>query len=352
MSDQRDHGASPLTSRRRFGATGLAVCPIVLGTMQFGWTLSSVESMRVLDRYRELGGNVVDTADMYGGDQSVESFRHNRAHVGTSEEIIGRWLETRSCRDEFVLDTKVRARMWDGPDGEGLGRAHVTRAVEDSLRRLRTDTLDILWAHWPEPGDDLVEFLSVAADLIAAGKVRFLGTSNFCDFAGNGDRLSPMLQLAAADAGLPSVAAEQPRYNLLNRAEYETTLQALTLRHDLGIMTYSSLASGFLAGAATPDDTAGSDARERQLSRYRTPAGWELLDRITAIAATHGTTRSAVALAWTLAQPGVTATIIGPQAIGELEDAAPAATLTLDRHELDMLTAASWWASEPEFVVW
>jgi aryl-alcohol dehydrogenase-like predicted oxidoreductase len=337
---------APLAARRGFGGTGLTVCPIALGTMQFGWTLSSVESMRVLDHYRELGGNVVDTADMYGGDQSVESFRHNRAHVGMSEEIIGRWLRSRGCRDEFVLGTKVRARMWDGPDGEGLGRAHVLRAVDDSLRRLRTDAVDILWAHWPEPKDDLAEFLAVAADLIAAGKIRCLGTSNFCDFAGNGDRLSPLLRLAA-EAGLPGVAAEQPRYNLVNRLEYETRLRGLTLEHNLGIMTYSSLASGFLAGAA---EAAG--ARKRQLSRYDTPAGHALLDRIAAIAAAHDTTRAAVSLAWTLAQPGVTATIIGPQTLGELDEAVPAAALTLAQHEVDELTAASWWGSEPEFVRW
>jgi len=343
--------ADALSRRRRFGATELQVSPIALGTMQFGWTLSGVAAMAVLDRYRELGGNVIDTANMYGGDQSVESYQHNRAHVGMSEEIIGRWLQSQSCRGDFVLNTKVRARMWDGPDGEGLGRAHVTRAVDDSLRRLRTDHIDVLWAHWPEPDDDLAEFLAVAGELIDAGKIRFLGTSNFSDFAGNGDRLSPMLELAAANPALPTVVCEQPRYNLLNRAEYETRLQELATECDLGIMTYSSLASGFLAGdIAAPADSDG--VRSRQLSRYCTPAGWLLQQRISSIAAVHHTTKAAVALTWTLAQPGITATIIGPQNIEELESAAPAGDLVLNSEELALLTDASWWSSEPEFVVW
>ena len=240
-----------LGTRRPLGRTGLTVCPIALGTMQFGWTMSDVEAMRLLDAYAGSGGNLIDTANMYGGDQSVESFEHNRAHVGVSEDVIGRWLKTRGARDTVVLSTKVRARMWDGDDGEGLSRRHIILAVEDSLRRLRTDYLDILYAHWPDPGSEPREWLGAFGELQAAGKIRHVGTSNFCGFGDFGDLLTPLLELATASE-LPSVELEQTRYNLLNRRDFESGLQAIAARDGLGIVTYSSLASGFLAGRYPP----------------------------------------------------------------------------------------------------
>lgn len=341
-----------LSVRRRLGATGLDVCPLGLGTMQFGWTASDVMSMRVLDAYADAGGNLVDTANMYGGDQSLESFAASRVHVGVTEDIVGRWQESRGARDRIVLSTKVRARMWDGPDGEGLTRRHVERAVDDSLRRLRTDHVDVLYAHWPEPGDgDPEEWLETFGDLVRAGKVRYAGTSNFVDFAGQGDRLSPLLALAARDERFPAVAVEQPRYNLLNRAEYEATLQGIAEREGLGIVTYSSLASGFLAGAWRRDTPADSD-RAGFVAQYRTEAGWALLDALDRMAADRDVTVAAVSLAWTLAQPGVTATLVGADAIPQLAACAPAVELRLEPAELDELTRLSWTASTPEFVGW
>jgi aryl-alcohol dehydrogenase-like predicted oxidoreductase len=181
--------------------------------------------------------------------------------------------------------------------------------------------------------------------------VRYAGTSNFVDFAGQGDRLSPLLALAAGDRRFPRIAVEQPRYNLLNRAEYEATLQPIALREGLGIVTYSSLASGFLAGAWRRDTPADSD-RAGFVAQYRTAAGWALLDALDRMAAARDVTVAAVSLAWTLAQPGVTATLVGADAIPQLAACAPAAGLTLTAAELDELTRLSWTASTPEFVGW
>jgi len=347
-SSSRDH--IDLGARRLLGRTGLTVCPIALGTMQFGWTMSDVDAMRLLDAYAGGGGNLIDTANMYGGDQSVESFAHNRAHVGMSEDVIGRWLTTRNARDTVVLSTKVRARMWEGDDGEGLTRRHIVRAVEDSLRRLRTDYLDILYAHWPDPGSDPCEWLGVFGELQAAGKVRHVGTSNFCGFGDFGDLLTPLLELATA-GDLPSVEVEQTRYNLLNRRDFESRLQAIATQNGLGIVTYSSLASGFLAGRYRPGVEATGD-RAPFVSQYRTERGWEVLAALQRIGDARDVPVAAVALAWSLGRAGVTATIIGPDSIQELADCALACTTELELREAEELTRLSWYESEPEFVEW
>jgi aryl-alcohol dehydrogenase-like predicted oxidoreductase len=339
-----------LAARRPLGRTGLHVCPVGLGTMQFGWTASDVDSMRILDAYAGAGGNLIDTANMYGGDQSSESFALNRAHVGVSEDIIGRWLATRGQRSGLVVTTKVRARMWDGPDGAGLTGAHIRRAVDDSLRRLRSDHVDVLYAHWPDPAAEAEEWLAVFGELVQAGKVLAVGTSNFCGFAGFGDLLTPLLDLADG-IGLPRMQVEQPRYNLLNRGEYEDALQAIALREELGIVSYSSLAGGFLSGSVRPGQVPAG-ARSGHLTQYCSAAGWALLERLSQIAHGHHVPVAAVSLAWVLAQPGVTATLIGPDAVDLLAAASYAASLQLDDAELAALTGLSWPASAAEFVDW
>jgi aryl-alcohol dehydrogenase-like predicted oxidoreductase len=342
--------SSSLQARRTLGSTGLSVCPVAIGTMQFGWTASDVDSMRILDAYHQSGGNLFDTANMYGGDQSLESFTENKAHVGVSEDILGRWLEDRGVRDEVVVTTKVRARMWDGPDGEGLNRAHIIRAVDGSLRRLRTDRVDVLYAHWPDPEADESEWLAAFDDLVRAGKVGAVGTSNFVDFAGFGDLLTPLIELAERE-GLSPIQVEQPRYNLVNRTEYEARLQGIAGQRDLGIVTYSSLAGGFLAGAVHPGNTP-SGARGRHLAQYCNARGWALLELLGQLAERHNIPIASVSLAWTLAQPSVTSVLIGPDAIEQVAQASHAPGLTLDADELAALHSLSWGESPAEFVDW
>lgn len=339
-----------LTTRRALGRTGIDVCPVALGTMQFGWTVTDVDSMRLLDAYTGAGGNLLDTANMYGGDQTVESFELGRAHVGVSEDVIGRWLASRGARDRVVIGTKVRARMWDGPDGEGLGRRHILRAVDDSLRRLRTDHVDVLYAHWPDPDSDPHDWLAAFGELLTAGKVRHIGTSNFCGFEEFGDLLTPLLKLAVP-GGLPRVEVEQPRYNLLNRREYESRLQSIAVREGLGIVTYSSLASGFLTGRYRAEEPP-TGYRGRFVQQYCTERGWSLLSALERIASARGIPIAAVALAWTLGQAGVTATIVGPDSVAELAACADACQCLLETREAEQLAQLSWPVSEPEFVEW
>lgn len=340
-----------LERRRRLGSTDLDISPVVLGTMQFGWSVTDVEAMRILDAYLWAGGNAIDTANMYGGDQTVQMFAANEAHVGVSEDVIGRWLQTRRCRDATVVTTKVRARMWRGADGEGLNRRHIVRAVEDSLRRLRTDHVDVLYAHWPDPFADPEEWLGAVGDLIRSGKVRHAGTSNFCGFDDNGDQLTPLLTHADRDPNAARIQVEQPRFNLLNRDEYETDLQGLAVRHGLGIVCYSGLAAGFLAGRFR-EDRPPEGPRAAYAQQYCNPAGWELLARLGEVAERHRAPLASVSLAWALAQPGVTGVIVGPDSTTELAEASHAPDVHLTQEELAMLDQCSAAAANPEFVTW
>jgi len=319
--------------------------------MQFGWTASDVQAMQILDAYTEHGGNLIDTANMYGGDQSVESFQSNKTRVGVSETIIGRWLHTHNRRHQVVLTTKVRARMWEGADGAGLTRRHIERAVNDSLQRLRTDHIDVLYAHWPDPSAVAEEWLETFADLIRCGKVRVAGTSNFCGFESFGDLLTPLIRLADGDSRYARIRVEQPRFNLLHRAEYESALQSIARKEQLGIVTYSSLASGFLAGAIalrqTPNGT-----RAKHLAQYCTGEGWRLLEGLHHIARDRNAPVASVSLAWTLAQPGISSAIIGADRIDQLAEASYAPALTLDPGEMDLLSRLSWRSSKAEFVEW
>jgi aryl-alcohol dehydrogenase-like predicted oxidoreductase len=337
--------------RRPLGSTGLRVSPVALGTMQFGWTASDVRAMQILDAYTEYGGNLIDTANMYGGDQSIESFEPNKEHVGISETIIGRWLHSRNRRHQVILTTKVRARMWDGPDGAGLTRKHIVRAVNDSLRRLCTDHIDVLYAHWPDPSAVAEEWLETFGDLIRSGKVGVAGTSNFCGFESFGDLLTPLIRLADGDSRYARVQVEQPRFNLLHRSEYEWALQSIAEKRNLGIVTYSSLASGFLAGAI-PLRQMPYGTRAKHLAQYCTEEGWRLLEELHHIARNRNVPVASVSLAWTLAQPGISSAIIGPDRIEQLAEASYASALTLDPAEVDSLNRLSWRSSKAEFVEW
>ena len=332
-----------LAARRALGWTDLSVSPVALGTMQFGWTLSDVESMELLDAYVGAGGNFIDTADMYGPNQNWRSYARCKPHLGMSEDIIGRWMADRGNRSELVIATKVRAPMWDGPDGGGLGRKHLMRAVDDSLRRLRIDVIDLYQAHGPDPNVSLDETFTTFEELITAGKVRYVGVSNFA-VAG---LLDAVVELTS-QPGYPRLASEQPRYNLVNRAEFEDHLQELALKHRTGVITYSSLASGFLAGKYRRNNTPDG-VRTRYVGQYLNEAGWALLDELDSLAARHGATPAAVALAWILAQPGITAAIAGANSIAQFEDWARAGDVTLERGEVRRLGELGWRTSKPEY---
>jgi aryl-alcohol dehydrogenase-like predicted oxidoreductase len=236
--------------------------------------------------------------------------------------------------------------MWDGDDGQGLSPAHIRRAAEDSLRRLGIDTIDLYQAHWPDDQVRLEETLGAFQDLIDAGRVRHVGTSNF-----PAETLTRLLELSQSGR-YPRIAAEQLRYNLVNRAEYEAAVRDLALQESLGILCYSPLASGFLTGKYTRDrDHPGSD-RLRFVSQYFTEPGWLLTDELSKIAAARAVTPAAVALAWLLAQPGVSAVIVGTNSLDHLRRALPAAGLRLTADEVDRLVKLGWHSSQIEFQSW
>jgi aryl-alcohol dehydrogenase-like predicted oxidoreductase len=312
---------------RRLGTTDLQVSPLCLGTMQFGWTADEDDSFATLDAFLEAGGNFVDTADIY----SSWAPEHRG---GEAEELIGRWMTTRHSRDRIVVATKARGRMWDGPDGEGLSRAHLMRAAEDSLRRMQTDVIDLYQCHWPDEGAGIEETVRAFEELIAAGKVRYIGASNYT--AGQLDEAR-----RAAGTQLPHFVSLQPHYNLVHRAEYEPELEGFCVRERIGVIPYSPLAGGFLTGKYRAGQELPKTPRRRAAKEYMNERGFRVLDALDAVAGAHETSPAAVALAWLLTRPAMTAPIIGANTPAQLADLLPAAELSLSAEEVRSLDEAS-----------
>ena len=296
--------------------------------MQFGWTADESASFAVMDAFVEAGGNFLDTADMYS-----QWAPGNPG--GVSEEVIGRWMKARGNRGRLVVATKVRTRMWDGPDGEGLSRSHVQRDVEDSLRRLQVETIDLYQCHWPDEGTPVEETLAVFGDLIASGKVRYVGASNY-----TAAQLEEAHRVSGAKA-LARLVSLQPHYSLVHRAEFEDSLAALCVREEIGVIPYSPLAGGFLTGKYRKGRPPPQSQRVEGVKRYMTEQGFGVVDALDAVAKAHDTHVAAVALAWLLAKPAVTAPIIGANTPEQIADLLPAPELRLAADELAALDAAS-----------
>jgi len=321
---------------RHLGDTGLQVSALALGTMQFGWTADEENSRAVMDAFVEAGGTLIDTADVY-------SRWIDGNPGGVSEEIIGRWMADRGNRHDVVLATKVRGCMWEGPNGAGLSRAHILRAVDDSLRRLQTDYIDLYQTHSYDPDTPIDETLRALDDLVRAGKVRYVGCSNYPAW-----RLMEALWASDA-AGLASYVSLQPHYNLVHRAEFERELTEVVEAYGLGVIPYSPLAGGFLTGKyrrgePLPDSARAARIQERYLSDRKTAnRNWKLLDRVDEIARAHGTDMPQVALAWLLENPLITAPIIGANDVDQLRPSLAAVDLELEAEELAGLDNLSDW---------
>jgi len=313
---------------RPLGRTGLEVSNLCLGTMQFGWTADERSSFAVMDSFVEAGGNFLDTADVYS--------RWAPGNPGgVSEEIIGRWLKEHGNRDRLIIATKVRGRMWEGPDGEGLGRAHIECAVEDSLRRLQMEAIDLYQCHSPDEKTPIEETLRAFEELISSGKVRHIGASNFTAV-----QLAEALRVAG-DKSLPRFATLQPHHNLVHRHEYEAELAHLCERERIGVIPYSPLAAGFLTGKYRPGRPPPKSARAGRARQYMNSPGFAVLEALDAGAEAHNTTQAAVALAWGMTRPAVTAPIIGANSPEQLADLLPAAELTLSEDEVTNLDRVS-----------
>jgi aryl-alcohol dehydrogenase-like predicted oxidoreductase len=314
---------------RRLGRSGLKVAPICLGTMQWGWTADEAQSFRIMDAYADAGGNFIDTADVYSSWVPGNP-------GGVSEEIIGRWLKQRGNRHLFVIATKGNGRMWEGPNGDGLSRGHLMKAVDDSLRRLQTDYIDLYQTHWPHYDTPQEETMRALDDMVRAGKVRYIGCSN--EPAG---RLTRALWISEREH-LHRFISLQPPYSMVKRANFERENQAVCQEFGIGVIPYSPLQGGFLTGkyrrGATPDSV-----RAEGLKRFMTERNYDLIETLDQIGNAHGASVTQVALAWTLAQPAITAPIIGANSVEQLEDILGTLEVTLSAEELKQLDEASEW---------
>lgn len=315
---------------RKLGRTGLRVSALCLGTMQWGWTADESQAFEVMDAFVENGGNFLDTADMYS--------RWVPGNAGgISEEIIGRWLHSRGNRELIILATKVRQPMGSAPNQQGLSRKHIMNAVEASLRRLQTDYIDLYQAHAYDKDTPIDETLRAFDDLRRAGKVRYIGASNYPAW-----RLMEALWYADKyqTARYDSL---QPHYNLVNRVEFEPELKCICEQYQIGVTPYSSLANGFLTGKYQRGIETISARRQGIMRRYDTPQAWHTLDVVQDIADQLGCSPMAVSLAWLLAQPTVTAPIIGANSVEQLLPALVGQEIKLSTEHLALLDEVSKW---------
>jgi aryl-alcohol dehydrogenase-like predicted oxidoreductase len=308
---------------QQLGKTALQVSPLCLGTMTMGWTSSKEDSFAVMDYALEQGINFFDTADVY-------SFWAEGNEGGVAETWIGEWLTERGSRDKIIIATKARGRMWEGPDGEGLSRNHLLRAVEDSLRRLQIETIDLYQSHWPDDDTPLEETFRAFEQIIQQGKVRYLGCSNHSPV-----QLQNALDVCQA-LNLPRYESLQPHYNLVHRQEYEAELMAICQRENLGVIPYSPLAGGFLTGKYKRETGAPPESRGHGTDRmqpYMNDEGYGILEALTEIVASHQATLPQVAIAWLLANPTITSAIVGANTVAQLKDTVTAAEITLSAAE-------------------
>jgi aryl-alcohol dehydrogenase-like predicted oxidoreductase len=314
-----------MMKKRRLGRSDIEVAPFCFGGNVFGWTADEKTSFALLDAFVEAGFDFIDTADAYS--------RWVPGHTGgESEAIIGRWMKQRGNRDKVIIATKVGADMGSG---RTMAPAYVRKAVEDSLRRLQTDRIDLYQTHWDDPKTPLEEVLSTYADLIKAGKVRAIGASNY-----SAARLKEALEISDRK-GLPRYESLQPEYNLMERRVYESELAPLCRDEQIGVITYYSLASGFLTGKYRSKDDAQKSPRGAGATKYLDERGIRTLAVLDEIAASRQATVAQLALAWLIAKPELTAPIASATSLPQLEELLGAVRLDLSHEEVARLDAAS-----------
>jgi aryl-alcohol dehydrogenase-like predicted oxidoreductase len=311
---------------KRLGANGPEVPPMVLGGNVYGWTLDEAGTFRQLDRAVDAGLNFIDTADMYS--------RWVPGHTGgESEALIGNWFAKSGRRNQVLVATKVGVEMGEGKSG--LGAKYIARAVDDSLRRLRTDHIDLYQAHEDDPKTPLEETLDAFDRLVKAGKVRYIGASNY-----SGERLAEALETSRGN-GLASYVSLQPHYNLVERQRYESELLPVVQKYELGVIPYFALASGFLTGKYRRGWSDAKTVRAPMVEKYRNEDGYAVVEALGEIAKAHAATAARVALAWLLAQPGVTAPIASATSDSQLDDLIAAPSLQLSAAEIERLNEVS-----------
>ncbi|MCA1438741.1 aldo/keto reductase [Ensifer sp. IC4062] len=313
--------------KRRLGRTGLSIAPLVFGGNVFGWTADEKTSFGLLDAFFDAGFNAVDTADVYSSWVPGNN-------GGESETIIGKWLKRSGrARDEAVIVTKVGSEL--GPDRKGLSRRWIMQAVEDSLRRLQTDHVDLYLSHWPDPETPYEETLAAYDALLSEGKVRAIGASNL-----DATQLRNALDVSAMD-GLPRYAVLQPEYNLYDRASFDGPLRELCIAEEIGVITYFSLARGFLSGKYRSHIDLEGSARGGGVEKYLDGRGMRILGVLDEIAEETGAKQAEIALAWIIARKGVTAPIASATNLEQLASLVKSAELKLSDEAIARLNDVS-----------
>ena len=309
---------------RTIGNSDLKVAPLVFGGNVFGWTADERTSYSLLDAFVDHGLNFIDTADVYS--RCVEGHQG-----GESETIIGKWFKESGKRDKIVLATKV-GLLGTRP---GLSAANIEAAVNDSLKRLKTDYIDVYFSHLDDDKTPLLDTLGAYQKLIAAGKVRVIGASNY-----TGERLEEALKVSAKE-GIPAYQLLQPEYNLYDRADYESDLEPVVKAHKVSVVPYYSLASGFLSGKYRSKADIEGRARGAKVAGYLNDRGLKIVDALVKVAERHDTEPAAIALAWLIARPGITAPIASATSVKQLESLAHATRITLAPEDVVILDEAS-----------
>jgi aryl-alcohol dehydrogenase-like predicted oxidoreductase len=311
--------------KRKLGNSTLEVSPLCFGGNVFGWTADEATSFKLLDSFVAAGFNFVDTADSY----STWAPGHKG---GESEIVIGNWLKARGNRDQVIIATKVGSEVMGK---KGLSKAYILSEVEESLARLQTDYIDLYQSHRDDPATPVDETLEAYDQLVRQGKVRAIGASNFTS-----DRLEQSLA-ASRKHGYPAYESLQPNYNLYERADYETNLEALCLKEGLAVIPYFPLASGFLTGKYRRQEDLAKSARGKFVAKYLNERGFHILGALDQVAKHVGAEPGQVAIAWLLARPSITAPIASATNLDQLRDLIDAVNLKLDQASIEQLNAAS-----------
>ncbi len=312
--------------KRRLGQSSLHVVPITFGGNVFGWTADEKTSFALLDAFVGGGFNFIDTADVY-------SRWHPGNSGGESEVIIGNWLQSRGNRDKVIIASKLGIEM--APGKKGLSRAYMMQAVEDSLRRLKTDYIDLYQSHRDDPDTAIEETLSAYADLIKQGKIREIGASNF-----SAARLGESLKIST-EKGLPRYQSLQPQYSLVERTEFEGPLEDLCLREQVGVIGYYSLASGFLTGKYRSKADMEGRLRGARVEKYLNDHGFGVIKALDDVAKRYNAKPGQIAIAWLIARPSVTAPIASATNLDQLQELMGAAAIKLDAAAIQQIDAAS-----------
>lgn len=311
---------------RKLGRSGLEVSPLAFGGNVFGWTADETTSFKLLDRFVDEGFNFIDTADMYS-----KWVPGNKG--GESETIIGKWLKKTGKRDKVVVATKLGMEM--APDKKGLSPAYIKSAVEDSLKRLQTDYIDLYQSHTDDAATPLADTLGAYEKLIRAGKVRVIGASNY-----SAERFEEALAVSKKNS-LPRYESMQPNYNLIDRSDFEAKMQDVCVKNAVGVISYFSLASGFLTGKYRSEADLSKGPRGQMVKKYLNDKGFKVLAALDSVAKETSSTPGRVALAWVLAQPSIAAPIASATTLPQLDDLFAATRLKLGAASLRQLDEAS-----------